>query len=519
MKIVTSSEIKRIEGLAYGEGVTSDKLIENAGFAVAELIAKEHGHIQDAHVIALIGSGNNGADGLVACSYLAQWGAKVVASICRPRPAHDLFSDRSRAAGVDIIDISCNQVMEPLQNHCKKSDILIDAILGTGLSRPIGGFLRDLMQWVSDVASNRHYMKVYAVDLPSGINSDNGKMDQATIKSDMTIALGYPKIAHYTQPSSSAVGRLRVVDIGIPLGLDREVKVRSIDGKWAHDNLPDRPNNSHKGTFGRTMIVGGSINFVGAPVLAAAAAARVGSGLVTISGPRFVNDAVSCRLVEATLLPFAEDQYGVLEAWKSARRIIENLEGYKSMLIGCGLGMKHEANMFLHHLLQTKMELPPIVVDADGINLLAEFPYWWDRATNDMVLTPHVKEMSRLTKETISDISTFRLQIARSYAEKWSKIVVLKGANTIVANPDGVTWVSPFSNPVLSTAGTGDILSGMIAGLIAQGMDPGSAAALAVYLQGAAAESWSVAGGSSGMLASDLLTELPKTMNRIRDDS
>ena len=333
LKIVTSSEIRRIEQLSYGEGVTSDKLIENAGFAVAELISKEHGQIHDAHVIALIGSGNNGADGLVACSYLAKWGAKVVAVICRPRLMPDVFSDRSRAAGVEVIDISCSQAMEPLRSYCKSSDTLIDAILGTGLSRPIDGFLQDLMQYVSDTVSDRHDMKVYAVDLASGINSDSGEMDEATIKSDVTIALGYPKIAHYTQPSSSAVGRLCVVDIGIPLGLDQEVKVCSIDRKWAHDNLPHRPNNSHKGTYGKAMIVGGSINFVGAPILAAAGAVRVGSGLVTIAGPRLINDAVSCRLVEATLLPFVENQHGVLEAWESARKVIENIEDYKRFTI------------------------------------------------------------------------------------------------------------------------------------------------------------------------------------------
>ena len=511
--------MRQIEQLSHIEGVTSEKLIENAGFAVAELISEEHGHIHDAHIIALIGSGNNGADGLVACSYLAQRGARVVAVICRPRSIPDPFSDRSRAAGVDVIDISCSQAMELLQSPCESSDILIDAILGTGLSRSIDGFLRDLMQWVSDLASDRHAMKVYAVDLASGVNSDNGKMDAATIKSDITIALGYPKISHFTQPSSLIGGKLCIVDIGIPLGFDRDIKVCNIDRKWVRDNLPDRPKDSHKGTFGKTMIVGGSINFVGAPLLAAAAAARVGSGLVTIAGPGFMNDAVSCGLVEATLLPLEENQYGVLDAWESARKVIENIEGYKAMLIGCGLGTKHETNMFVHHLLQTNMELPPIVVDADGINLLAGFSHWWDKSPNDMVLTPHVKEMSRLTKETISDILDSRLDVARTYAEKWGKIVVLKGANTIVANPGGKTWVSPFSNPVLSTAGTGDILSGMIVGLIAQGMGTGNAATLAVFLHGSMAECWSASGASSGMLASDLLTELPKVMHSFRGDS
>ena len=323
-----------------------------------------------------------------------------------------------------------------------------------------------------------------------------------------------------------------MADIGIPQGLDGDIQVSLLTSGWAKGALPVRPGDSHKGTFGRTMIVAGSRSFLGAAYLAAASAARVGAGLVTIAIPASLVSSVAPSAIEPTFLPLPESREGVVSP-DAADLVLEAVGGYSALLVGCGLGQADETRAMVERLLLSGADLPTTVVDADGLNTLARIPDWRHSWTKNGILTPHPGEMARLVDNSNSNESInqqvpsplrerarvrvlSRLELAQAAAGEWNKTVVLKGAYTIVAHADGSAEVAPFSNPGLATAGTGDVLAGAIVGLVSQGLDSETAASLGVYLHGMAGESVRNRLGDTGMIASDLLPELPTTIRELR---
>ncbi len=515
MKVVLSSEMSDIEERAEGLGVSRDQLMENSGLAVADFIGSEIGNLDGIRVVALIGSGNNGSDGLITCSYLARRGAKVTAAILANRNSPDVkLRDAERC---DVHTVAVDKVPDGLNYLLKaaaRSHVLVDAVLGTGLSRVIVDPLKTVLEKVSEVMPSDAL--VVAVDLPSGLDSDGDTFYQPSIVPSMTVALGYPKLGHLTPAGIAGSGVLRVADIGIPGGLDSAIDVNITEDCQAAELLPKRPRDSNKGTFGKAMIVGGSSNFVGAPVMAAAGAARSGAGIVTLSGPRSSMFSSANLFPEITLLPFVEDGEGMYDGWLSARNIYKSITGYTSLLLGCGLGVSPESKKLTESLLLSFLELPPLVIDADGLNLLAGFSKWWDRLPDESVITPHPGEMSRLTGLSVREIQSNRVAITRSAAEDWKKVVVLKGANTVIGMPEGSVWISEFVNSGLSTAGTGDVLAGLITGLIAQGVTTRDAAVLGVYLHGVVGNTVSDRLGKAGMMATDLLTEIPTTISYLQ---
>ncbi len=517
MKIVTSEQMRRIEAQCEAAGVSTDTLMARAGLAVAQRVRHHLGHLAGVHVLVLAGRGNNGADGLIAAAHLRRWGARVTAYVCLDRPTPDPWLDCAKAGGVNIVHASSDDALAALRSALDPVHAVLDAVLGTGRSRPIDSRLGGILRTVGDAAAKWYGPRVIAVDLPSGLDADTGACDPYTLNADVTVALGYPKLGFYRPGAREQSGAVEVVDIGIPAGMDDEVRLRLMSQGWARPLLPERPAASHKGDFGRALIVAGSSSYVGAAYLAASAATRVGAGLVTLAVPAGIVSAVAGRAAEPTYLPLPESEPGELDAGAAAALIAGRLENYDALLIGCGLGQSPGAKALVRRLLCSGAPLPPTVVDADGLNILAALDdvRWWERWTEPAVLTPHPGEMSRLTGASTQAVQANRAGFAGCGAVEWNKVMVLKGAHTVVATPDGRAMISPYANAGLASAGTGDVLAGVVAGLLSQGLRPEDAAALGVFLHGEAGDRVGEELGAAGMIASDLLPALPRVIREL----
>jgi NAD(P)H-hydrate epimerase len=369
---------------------------------------------------------------------------------------------------------------------------------------------------VAAVVKDRPELEVIALDIPSGLDADNGSCDHACLHASHTITLGFPKPGLFNLPGAGRAGVITVVDIGIPECMANDTIIELITDDWARSVLPGRPLEANKGNFGKVMVIAGSKNYIGAACLACSGAMRVGVGLVTLAAAGSLHSIMATKLTEVTHLPLPEAKAGTISA-EAVNMVMPLLTDYKAVLVGCGMG-KDEAVMAFNRslLLQSKYKLPPLVLDADAINTLAETPRWWQQLTDNAILTPHAAEMSRLTGMAVKDIQANRAGVAAGVAVEWAKTVVLKGAYTVIAAADGRRSICPSANPGLASAGTGDVLAGAIAGLLAQGLKPFDAARLAVWLHAKAGEVVKEELGDSGIIAGDLLPLLPKVIKKLK---
>jgi len=516
MKIVTVEQMRRMEAACVGAGVSLDRLMENAGLAVAQAVRDRLGDPRGRNVLVLAGPGNNGGDGFVAARYLASSGAHVTAYVCAGRPEDDPKRNLAEKAGAAVVSTGDDARLARLDDLVAEADVVVDAVLGTGRLRPIQPPLSGILALVRD-ATRSTGIPVMAVDIPTGTDADTGRFDPAGLPATETLVLGRPKIGLYLHPGESGCGELRLLDIGIPPGLDEEISVELLTLETATALLPRRPPGSHKGTFGRALIVAGALNYVGAAYLAAAAATRSGPGLVTLATPRSVHALVASRLADATYLPLPETSDGVTDASRAAADVRTLLPECTSLLVGPGLGQATATRDLVVGLLLDGPERPATVLDADALNILARGEGWWDRIRGTAILTPHPGEMARLLGiDSVRQVQEDRVAAAQDAARRWGHVVVLKGACTVIAHPDGRTRVSPWVNSGLARGGTGDVLSGVIAGLLAQRPDAlFDAAALGVYVHGLAAEAVRSQLGETGMTAGDLVPALPRAFSRL----
>jgi len=498
-------------------GISTNLLMENAGLAVAQ---KAWGILKEkllAQCIVLAGPGNNGGDGLVMARHLHEWGIRVMVYICLPRPAEDDAVRLARKQGVPITDLE-NGDLTGLREHLESASLVVDAILGTGRARPIAGQLQEALSILHQVRRQRtHKLVLLALDLPTGLDANSGTVDPYCPRADTTVTLGYPKKGFYSFPGADYLGALQVADIGIPDQASRDISLELITTEWVAKTLPQRPRNSHKGTFGKALVVAGSRNFVGAAYLACSAAARVGTGKVTLATPASVHPILAAKLTESTHMPLPETKTGLIDV-SAGPAVREVSKEYNVVLLGCGLGQSGTIQEFLRWvLLSDPQPNPPIVLDADALNNIAkEDTRWWKPIIAPTVLTPHVGEMARLSGLSVEEVQRDRIEVARKWAAEWNKIVVLKGAFTVIAAPDGITRVSPFASAVLASAGTGDVLSGIITGLIAQNLSPFHAACCGVHIHAKAGERLLHEIGEVGALAGDLLKEIPKVIKELK---
>ena len=518
-RIVSVAEMQALERQADAAGHSYAAMMEIAGRRVAEAILARYGRVS---CLVLAGPGNNGGDGLVCARYLHEAGAAVQVYLWK-RPT-DFERDyeghfaRLVELGVPAIHADDDHDLSLLRSRLRCT-VVIDALLGTGANRPAGGQLAEIMDAVCTAQDDAHPpLHVVAVDCASGLNCDSGALDEHAIVPDLTVTFAHAKKGHYLFPGAGAVGELIVADIGIDPELAQEIRTFVLDAGLVRTWLPVRKADSHKGTFGKVMLAVGSESFPGAAYLACAAAGRAGAGLVTGALIRPVWSLVASKLAEPTyvLLPAQDAERGAVIAPDAAAVVASALAGYKALVLGCGIGNTPVTRDFVAELLAA--DLPATLIDADGLNCLAQLGSWPQRLPAQCVLTPHPAEMARLCDVPIDEIMAHRWAMARARAAEWGCTVLLKGPYTVIAEPGGWLAVLPIATAALATAGTGDVLAGLIGGLLAQGLNPFRAACVGAWLHGMAGQQCAVRLGQAGVVASDLLPEVPLAQRDLRAD-
>lgn len=513
MKLCSADEMRALEVRAAAAGRGAHVLMEEAGLAVAQEVWISLGAAPERKVVVLAGPGNNGGDGLVAARHLHDFGANVVVLLLKARGEDDANLKLLIERDVDVRVLSDD--LAPLEDALDGADVVIDAVLGTGHARPLEGLIARVTDRVDSARHEPLRPQVFAVDLPTGVDADTGHADPHALRADVTIALGCSKVGLHTLPGAEYAGRVEVIDIGLPHEAVDELPVELLNARWVRERLPPRPAGANKGTFGRVLIVAGSKLYIGAARLAALGSLRSGAGLVTLACPESVQPLVAAGMSEVTYLPLREHNGFVApEAAMDVARVIDT---YDVLVVGPGLGQGQRQESFLRQLLPSLEEANArVVIDADGLNNLAKQPRWWERMRAPCVLTPHPGEHARLTRRSIEEIQSNRLASARDAAHMLGHTIVLKGAYTVIASPGGRAAVNPYASPALASAGTGDVLSGVISGLLAQGLAPFEAACCGAYVHAATAEGLRADLGDAGMLAGDLLPELPRTLRELR---
>lgn len=515
MHIVTVEEMRDLETRADREyGLTSAILMENAGKSAAELLAQEvqkHQPVSGQEFLLLIGPGNNGGDGLVIARHLEQWGGQI-----------SLYRWKERHLTIHGEEIAADQTAARLERAIQGASYILDALLGTGRARPLPDDMRALLRRVHKERARRDTLRLVAVDLPTGMNSDTGEVDPGTIPMDLTITLACPKQGFFFFPGRGYLGQLLVGDIGLPAQLESHLNTDMLTDALVRRLVPARPLESNKGTFGKVMLLCGSLPYPGSAFLAGSAAARVGAGLITLAVTEQMLPIYASSLHESTFLILPPEEEKSL---KRVNVLMEALEGYRALLVGPGLGQSTYTREVILHLLERLRALPAerrphLVIDADGLNNLSALEYWWQLLPEGTVITPHPGEMGRLCKGLkVSGGSIERLELTREKAREWQVTLALKGACTIIARADDAgkmhTRINWKANAAMATAGTGDVLAGMITGLLAQNVQPFDATSAAVYLHASAGESVSEEIGQAGLLASDLLPLIPRVLHEV----
>ena len=536
MKLVTVSQMQKIEKEADAGGLTYDLMMENAGQGLADIVLDLFVDDAEPEVLGLVGPGNNGGDTLVALTALVEAGWKARAYPVK-RKKDDLIK-RFLEAGGEVL--SGDKAFEQLAESIETADALLDGVLGTGTKLPLKKDVAELLEEVNEIldALDKPPL-VIAVDCPSGVDCDTGEAAEETIPADLTVTMAAVKQGLLKMPAFEYAGNLEVVDIGLSADLNslKDVKTEVANEDSVSALLPERALDSHKGTFGTALIAAGSVNYTGAVLLVGEAAYRAGVGLVTLAVPAPVHAALAGQIPEATwvLLPHA---MGVV-ASNASEVLMKNIERATALLIGPGFGNESTTKEFIENILSGKSLpkkstvrigflheenekkeeansiLPPMVVDADGLKLLAQLKDWHTKLPALTILTPHPGEMAVLTGLSKEEIQENRQEIARKYAKEWGHVVVLKGAFTAIASPDERVTIIPVASSALAHAGTGDVLAGIIVGLRAQGLDAFDAAVAGAWIH---AQAGLYAADNLGTTASVLASEVLNSISDVLSD-
>ena len=539
MKMIAVEQMKQAEEAANAHGLTYQMMMENAGKSLAEYVfSYSQNALKPPVILGLVGPGNNGGDTLIAMAHLAQKGVRVYA-ICLGRAMDiDTLCQRFVQSGGKIqvgLSTNINTFLADTENT---SLIILDGLLGTGYRAPMQKEFKRLLRAIKEYLKDKE-TAILAVDCPSGTNCTTGDVDVDALKADMTICMAAVKEGLMRFPAFGYAGRLVVADIGLDSvinGWDADLPVlatREVVSSW----LPYRKPDSHKGTYGKTLIIGGSVNYCGAILLAANAAHRSGVGLVTAGITDIVFSAIAGNSPETTWLILPGELGSIKEDAVSVLR--SEIHKYQSLAVGPGMGVNKSTQGFIintahlfgsgshgksghgigflkgesQEIIKENLHHPPLVIDADALKCLSKISDWWKLLGENVVLTPHPGEMSILTGLAIEEIQLDRIGITHKYASIWNKVVVLKGALTVIADPKGNDWILPVATSALAHAGTGDVLTGLISGYLAQGLPCSQAAVLACYLHSEAAlAATRKIGGEASVLAGDVVLHIPEAI-------
>ena len=518
MKILTAEEMREVDRLSTERyGIPSLTLMENAGASVAQLIAQRWTDLPRRRIVVLCGKGNNGGDGFVAARHLRDLGAKpdvyLFAAPQEMRGDAATNCKRWQEAYGKLHVVRDSGTWLSAKPALASADIIVDALLGTGARGAVEGLLGEV---IADVNQRRGPVRsaVVAVDIPSGLVADTGAADGSVVKAAHTVTFTAPKIGMIIGASGNHVGQLSVRDIGSPPELIEEVgksNIRWIDAREVSRFAVPRHADGNKGNYGHALIVAGSVGKSGAAVLASWAALRVGAGLVTVATPEPALPIVAAHTPEIMTEPLSATEAGTISMRSfEYERFDKLVKGKRALAIGPGLTTQDETQQFVHAVVDKRTV--PIVLDADGLNAFAGRAQELKIGSGPIALTPHPGEMARLLGCEIKDVQARRLEVARKSVADWNALVVLKGHQTVIASPDGQIFLNSTGNPGMSTGGTGDVLTGMLAGLTAQfgTNDWVRVLAFGVYLHGLAGDLAYADTGEAPLLASDLIQAIPR---------
>ena len=507
MRVLTTAQMRAAERRTIEEiGVPSAELMENAGREVAAAVTRHFPAPDRQRVAVVCGKGNNGGDGCVAARELASPGVDV--RVYLAAPASSVTGDAGRnlamlgAAGVPVCEVATPAQWSERLPQIADSDVIVDALFGTGLSRPLSG------RWAALVGDlNATGAPIVAIDLPSGLSADTAQVIGAAVEATMTVTLGAPKVPLLVPPAASLAGTLVLADIGIPNqiieGTDGP-RTEVVTPAGVRATAPPRPDDLHKGACGRVLVVAGSIGKTGAAHLAARGALRSGAGLLTVATPRACQPVVSALMPEYMTLGLDDTPDGTVAAAAVETVLAERCD---VLAVGPGLGQTAAVTEFVQTLVERSSA--PLVLDADGLNAFAGATGGLrGREGRDVIITPHPGEMARLTGMTVEQVQSRRIEVARDVATAQRVYVVLKGARTLVAAPDGTVLINMTGNAGMATGGTGDVLTGVVAAWRAQLADAQAACALGVWLHGAAGDLAAKVHGEAGLIATDLAERL-----------
>jgi NAD(P)H-hydrate epimerase len=506
--------MREIEKQADAGGVSYSQMMENAGRGLAEIVDAIAFDNDWNEVLGLVGSGNNGGDTLVALTHLAEAGWQARAYIVK-REKKDKLVARLLKAGGEVTYAESDKKFSKLAELFESAHVLLDGLLGTGVKLPLKEELAEILEQSMFILSNLEELPfIVAVDCPSGVDCDSGAAADECLPANLTVTMAAVKQGLLKLPAFELVGDLISVDIGLPDNFYEfyDLPTEVADADIVAGLLPDRDLDSHKGTFGTALIAAGSLNYTGAAFLAGSAAYRVGAGLVTLAVPEPLHAALAGQLPEATWVLLPHEAGFIAE--DAAAILLNYVHRASAFLLGPGLGFNISTRKFVEEIIsQIKI---PAVIDADGLRHIEQIPDWHKKLNKLAVLTPHVGEMAVLTGLTKKAIQENRNEIACKYAKEWGHVVVLKGAFTVIASPDGRMTVIPVATPALARAGTGDVLAGLIVGLRAQGLDAYDAAVAGAYIH---AQAGLLAaddlGSTASVMAGDVLDAVAEIMSEL----
>jgi len=514
VKVVTAEQMRDLDQRAVRErGLPSLRLMENAGQAVAEAAFQMTEPCPDRPIVIVCGRGSNGGDGFVAARHLAKLGRAVQVFLAaeRGQVAGDAKANLERLAEAGL---EAAQVAEAgaASAACRQAGLVVDALFGTGLSGDVAGLPAELIE-----AMNGCGRPVLAVDIPSGLAANSGAALGVAVKATRTVTMGLPKLGMFMSPGADCVGKLTVADIGFPaelVGTSPSV-ADLIEPAWVRLLLPARRRTAHKGDFGRVLVIAGSVGMTGAACLCAEAALRVGAGLVTVGCPESLNDILEVKLTEAMSFPLPETYERSLDT-RALAVILELAESADVLAIGPGIS-RHPDTALLVQRLVGRVD-KPMVVDADALNALSEAPGLLEGSHAPAVLTPHPGEMARLMGVSAEEVQGNRAHFAKTAASRFRSVVTLKGAYSLICETGRPLTINPTGNPGMASGGTGDVLTGLVAGLIAQGLLPFEAACAGAYLHGLAGDLAASSTGEASLVAGDLIRFLPQAMRQVLGD-
>ena len=515
MKIVTSEQMRSIDRRAIdGLGIPGLTLMENAGSGVLSVIEDFVRDLRGKSFAVVCGKGNNGGDGFVVSRLLREKGAHVTAFLLAK--AEEVSEDASVnlkrfvSMGGELRELTETNLSRELSPALNKAQFVVDAIYGTGFKGRVSGTVAQAIELIN--SSNR---TVFSIDVPSGLDCDAATAEGGCVKASATATLALLKKGLVFYPGRRFGGRVFLVDIGIPNECveEEEIQLELIDNILAKEWFPTREPDVHKGDCGKIAVVGGSVGLTGAVALCSMAAMRTGAGLVTAAVPESLNDVLEVKMTEPMTRPVPETPERTLSI-RAKGEILRLVESYDVLALGPGLSRNSESAALAREIVS--LVTKPIVLDADGLNAFGDHTELLAECGTRLTITPHVVEMSRLSGEEYGAVTCDRVGAAKRLSTKLGIVVLLKGAPTVIAQPEGVTYVNPTGNAGLASGGSGDVLTGIIAGLLGQGLSTVNAAALGAYLHGLSADVAKEKFGEEGMIAGDLVNCIPEAILRLR---